>query len=132
MAVVPQSSIGTRIPGDHPGRVGACRCEATGWRRGSLLTSTRHGCDGGLLPLSRSMCYESLSRPEWARETRMTKRRKRHTPEQIVEKLRQADALLGAGQITLRVRSKRRRLGLLLGAQSATLISLGPLTAIDD
>lgn len=36
----------------------------------------------------------------------MTNRRKRHTPEQIVEKLRQADALLSAGQSLAQVLQK--------------------------
>ena len=43
----------------------------------------------------------------------MTKRRKRHNPEQIVKKLRDADAMLAAGQDVAAVlqpwRSARRR-----------------------
>ena len=44
------------------------------------------------------MCYESqLS--QLGKETFMTKkRRKRHTPEQIVKKLRDADAMLNSGK----------------------------------
>jgi putative transposase len=44
------------------------------------------------------MCYEGLNGPEWARRPKMTKRRKRHTPEEIVKKLRDAAAMLNAGQ----------------------------------
>ena len=54
----------------------------------------------GLLPNSWSMWYESLKRPGGGRRRlRMsTKRRKRHTPEQVVRKLRDADAMLNAGK----------------------------------
>jgi transposase-like protein len=43
------------------------------------------------------MCYESLKSPMRARRFSM-KKRKRHSPEQIVRKLREADAMLSGGK----------------------------------
>jgi len=37
-------------------------------------------------------------KPAWARRPWMTKRRRRHGPEEIVRKLRDADAMLNAGK----------------------------------
>jgi putative transposase len=46
------------------------------------------------------MCYEGLSAHDGRKETitMTTKRRRRHRPEEIVRKLRDADAMLNAGK----------------------------------
>jgi hypothetical protein len=44
------------------------------------------------------MVYESLNGLEGSGRDSMSKRRKRHSPEQIVKKLRDAEAMLNAGQ----------------------------------
>ena len=46
----------------------------------------------------------------------MNKRRKRHNPEQIVRKLRDADAILNAGKVWLRCCGTWRSVSLLINA----------------
>src|SRR5439155_24890624 len=55
---------------------------------------------GGVTPLGRSGRIESLTAQCRARRTigAMGHARRRHTPEQIIRKLREADRLLGEGQ----------------------------------
>ena len=53
---------------------------------------------GGVLPKSGSRCYESLY-VNLDKEILMTKKKgKRHTPEQIVKKLRDAETMLNSGK----------------------------------
>ncbi len=64
-----------------------------------VVLAKRDGRRFALLPKICSMCYESLTGQSWLRRLSMsTRKRKRHTPEQIVKKLRDADAMLNAGQ----------------------------------
>ena len=67
-----------------------------------MLTANVYSPNGAdLLPKNWSRCYESLTGPVSGRggfSMTTTRRRKRHSPEQIVRKVRDAEAMLNAGK----------------------------------
>lgn len=74
--------------------------QATGGQRQRIDDVDTSIVNGGLLPKKRwSMSYESLAGPVRAKERLDDwKGRKRHSPEQIVKKLRDGEAMLNAGK----------------------------------